>query len=276
MEPDTATPRVDSDADDDVDTGVDVKRAGAAVQDSDVLSESQPLQPPGAGAAVQDSEEGEALRKAGHKTSRVSSNESKPVLSKTNEPAANNPRRHRPPRTIWVVVLLSVLVGKFLNKGRLFMMPNAQEAPKEAHMAVPRARTCVYVYNIPKPDLHTASPHTHAHSHTHTHTHTHTHEQPRTSLAFPMQHAKAELVKKRQMEAFEDGLLSISLGAQVLRADTTKSERAREREGEREGMRSSERASERERERGEGEGEGGRERASERVREGGRERERER
>ena len=76
--------------------------------------------------------------------------------------------------------------------------------------------------------------------------------------------------------AFEDGLLSISLGAQVLRADTTKSERAREREGEREGMRASERASERERERGEGEGEGGRERASERVREGGRERERER
>jgi hypothetical protein len=80
-----------------------------------------------------------------------------------------------------------------------------------------------------------------------------------------MQHAKAELVKKRQMEAFEDGLLSISLGAQVLRADTTKSERARERDGERVGMRSSERASERERERV-------RERARERERESARER----
>ena len=167
-QPDTAKPRVDSDADDE--TGVDVSR------------ESQPLQPPGVGAAVQaavqDSEEGKALRKVGQKTSRVSSDESKPVLSKTHEPAAKNTRRHRLPRTIWVLMLLSVLLGKLSFEGRLFMMPNAQEAPKEAHMAVPpyaRARTCVYVYNIPKPDLHTASPHTHAHSHTRTRTHTHAH-----------------------------------------------------------------------------------------------------
>jgi hypothetical protein len=77
------------------------------------------------------------LRKAVQKTSRVS-------------------RRHRLPRTIWVLMLLSVLLGKLSFEGRLFMMPNAQtQETQEAHIAVPRARTCVL-----NTDTHTS---THSH-----------------------------------------------------------------------------------------------------------------
>ena len=118
-------PRVDSDADDEVETGVQTSRV------------DQVQQSPGAGAVVQDSEEVKVLRKAGQK--------SKPVLSKTNEPAAKNTRRRRPPRMVWVLGLLSVLLGKISFEGRLFEVPNThtKEAPKETHMAVLRARTCV-------------------------------------------------------------------------------------------------------------------------------------